>query len=108
MKRLLKLCAIPTAMALLGAASNALVMRANGGMPAYLNYPAPTKRAYEILGLPYPHHTALEATTQYRVLADILGTYSIGDVLIAAGLVGLVFACFYYELVLEVNHGHKS
>ena len=95
----------------MGITLNRLVVVANGGMPAYTGYATASKRAYDILNLPYPKHTGLAETTQLPFLGDVLiHHYSIGDLLIYSGL--MLLLCFVFrELIrskfqlLTAGHG---
>jgi hypothetical protein len=98
LKRIIKLIWIPTLIIMVGIGLNQLVIRLNGGMPANVGYATASKHAYEILNLPYPEYTGLNYQTTLKYLADILpGFYSIGDVLIVAGLL-LYFVMFLNNL----------
>jgi hypothetical protein len=76
---------------LTGLSCNVAVRQLNGGMPANLDYAVPSKRAYDILNMPYPKHTSLYDGTQLKFLADILPfSFSVGDVLMLGGLAAMV------------------
>jgi hypothetical protein len=102
---------VASTIVLIGLTCNVLVSQLNGGMPASLNYAVPTKHAYDVLNLPYPKYTVLNEGTRLKFLADILPfDFSIGDVLIIAGLAALLIIMIINIIKIQtpVKTGKKT